>query len=69
LDTFCIDVDTSFIESISDDLSWNSQTVRLTICDDKKSPNLCENLSKLHNRKIFPCKLNGKRYLQDEKSG
>lgn len=50
-------------------MSWSPHLVRLTICEDKKPISLCEGLSKLHNRKILPCKLNSKRNLQHEKSG
>ncbi len=70
VEAFCIDIDNSFIDSISkDDSSWSLQTVRLTLVEDKVKIDLCESLSKLHNRKIYPSKLVSKRNLQSEKSG
>ena len=69
VEAFCIDIDNSFIESFSkDDLSWSPQTIRLAIVENT-SISTCENLSKLHGRKIFPCKLVNKTNLHHESSG
>ena len=57
-----------FIGSLTDDLSWTSQTVRLTL-ENKQSPSLCESLSKFHGRKILPTKIVAKRNLQNSLSG
>jgi nitric-oxide synthase len=68
-EAFCIDSDISFIESISDDFSWNPQTIRLMLYQTKQPFDLCDNLSKLHGRNVFPCKLIKKKNLQAENSG
>ena len=57
-----------FIGSLTDDLSWTPQTVRLTL-ENKQNLRLCESLSKFHGRKILPTKLVSKRNLQKPSSG
>ena len=69
LKAFCIDVDNAYLNSISsDDLSWSPLTVRLTLVEPREQPELCESLSRLHSRKIFPCKLISKKNLLDSSS-
>ena len=69
-EAFCIDMDNSFIESLSkDDSEWSAQTIRLTIVEEKDPIDLCENLSKIHGRKIVPCRLASKRNLNKENTG
>jgi len=57
------------MSSISDEFEWSEDKVRLIGLSDSQNTNLCENLSKLHNRKILPCKLNAKLNLQSNDSG
>ncbi|CAF0772283.1 unnamed protein product [Brachionus calyciflorus] len=69
IETFCIDADNSFLDTISNnDSGWTPQTIRLTI-DETKKFDICESLNKLHGRKIYPCKLTTKRNLQAKNSG
>ena len=69
VETFCIDTDTSFVDSLSnDELGWSPQTIRLTLVDSKEAPNICESLSKLHGRKILPCTLANRKNLHTENS-
>lgn len=63
--------------------SWSSQTVRLTPVENLANGggaagghsnmsarvDLCESLTKLHSRKILPCRLLGRSNLQKENSG
>ena len=72
IETFCIDIDNSFLESVSseDSSTWSPQTVRLTMLDEASpTPDLCDALSKLHNRKIYPTRLISRRNLQRANSG
>jgi sulfite reductase alpha subunit-like flavoprotein len=76
VDAFCIDTDKEFIDSLSRDQqehSWSPQTVRLTPLGEPtatpRPPSLCEALSKLHSRKILPCRLKARCNLQKENSG
>ena len=70
VETFCIDTDTSFVDSLSnDELGWSPHTIRLTLMDGKERPEICERLSKLHNKKILPCKLVNRKNLQTEPAG
>ena len=70
VEAFCIDIDNSFIDSISkDDSGWSLQTVRLTLVENKNKIDICDGLSTLHSRKIYPCKLVSKRNLQKQNSG
>lgn len=69
LDAFCIDIDLTFIESISEEVSWSPQNIRLMVYQSKQKHSLCENLSKLHNRNVLPCKLKSKKNLQSKDSG
>jgi len=63
LDAFCIDTDLTFIESISEDVSWSPQNIRLMVYQSKQILTLSESLSKLHNRNVLPCKLKKKKEL------
>ena len=70
LSTFCIDLDNAYIESLSkEDTEWTAQTSRLTFVDKDEQFELCESLSRLHGKKIFPCKLAKKRNLNKANSG
>ena len=64
LKSFSIDFE-SAMNSIS---SNRSLTTRLTPLEFQDQPELCESLSKLHSRKILPCKLLTKRNLVDPSS-
>ena len=67
LKAFCIDVNNSADSALlKDDLSWSSQTVRLALEESDQTLDLCNNLSKLHNRKILPCKFLRKKYLTEK---
>ena len=68
LDAFCIDIDLAFIKSISDDVSWSSQNIRLMVYQSKQILSLSQSLSKLHNRNVLPCNLLCKKNLQSENS-
>ena len=66
---FCIDADLSFLQFISEDLTWSPETVRLAVSNSKQILDLNQNLSKLHNKNVISCTLVNKRNLQHEKSG
>jgi sulfite reductase alpha subunit-like flavoprotein len=69
LDAFCLDGDLAFIDSISEEVAWSPQNVRLMVSQSKQRLAQCESLSKLHNRNVLSCKLRGKKNLQDKDSG
>ena len=64
LKAFCIEINNSQISNLlKDDTLWSSQSVRLTLDDTNVYSDLCTNLSKLHGRKILPCKFLRKKNL------
>ncbi len=69
LKAFCIESNSSQISSLlKDDTLWSANTVRLTLDDTDVNSDLCTNLSKLHGRKILPCKfLRKKNLIQKQK--
>ena len=69
IDAFCIDIDLAFIESISEEVSWTPQNIRLMVYQSKQILTLSENLSKLHKKNVLPCSLKQNNNLQSESSG
>ncbi len=69
LKAFCIESNSSQLYSLlKDDTLWSANTVRLTLDYTNVNSDLCTNLSKLHGRKIFPCKfLRKKNLIQKQK--
>ena len=69
LKAFCIESSSSQMSSLlKDDKLWSANTVRLTLDDTNLNSDLCTNLSKLHGRKILPCKfLRKKNLIQKQK--
>lgn len=66
LEIFCIDIDNSFIQSISDEFAWNSKNTRLINYSSKQNVSSCQSLSKLHSRNVLSCVLKNKKNLTCE---
>ena len=71
METFCIDTDASFLDSLDNEsLGWSPLTIRLTLVTDvNEEPDICDCLNRIHNKKILPCKLVNRTNLQAETSG
>ena len=71
MQSFSIKQDESIFDFISEDeFGWNPDTVQLCLVQENvQNMDLCESLSKFHNRQVNPVKMVSKRNLQAQSTG
>ena len=71
-DTFCvgegIDMTEANASLMENEQSWTADKFRETLEDSHPAVEMCEGLSKLHGKKVFPCPLLTRKNLQSAES-
>ena len=72
-ETFCLGDDINISEATgalsNTDHTWTPTRFRITPVDGGKDADVCQSLSKLHGKRVLPCRLAERIQLQSKDSG